>query len=653
MAEHHFGMTRFFGMYRDDGNVVFEGSRTAEELEQWLFNFQAKVNEDVGSTDIQFTMDIWKPGEASRTIVPKKVKVVGTDSFPYLDMEMKYDDDDHLCFGVYTKPGFQSKYLNTGSTHPPAVFRAVPHGVSIRLAGLTTRTAQNENESLSDIYPDVHSALQKSGYFTGEKKLPSLGQVLDNREREQMASQLRKEERKKDKRNVYVLSRWSGNWRTKPIHKTIKKLADRRGLKWLRARMVHKRHQNLKEMLLGDIQRKVSRGVVSAEYEKKTRKKKCNCRSSHKVDGQCIYGEECETCSVVYKVTCLCCGDYYLGKTQNSMKLRCQKHYQDVGKFFDKRKAAERWLDQPLSANSAAQTPVSNQRGSSNRRSTRSSTRSASSQQTPSTNPFASSGMDYLISLFSQFSGNLNNTQTSTTPNGQPTIYEDQALTANASDLSDAQSSTQPRNLSTNPQFQLSDQESTTQSEASFEMPREKPPSPTVESYDAPEVAYLSDDDSHSHNNTSPDEFARAFPGRPAVDEFSELHRVRSNILTPMLTEAYQGIECSTLSRHMWSHCKNMSFDDKNEMYTWIRSNWHVEIVYRGSVITNMKSAGTKNCNLCMQERIKLFYAFHKKKTPNNNLMNSRTEMYGKCTCKTRFLRLVAVGNGGADEATG
>ena len=103
----------------------------------------------------------------------------------------------------------------------------------------------------------------------------------------------------------------------------------------------------------------------------------------------------------------------------------------------------------------------------------------------------------------------------------------------------------------------------------------------------------------------------------------------------------------------MWSHCKNMSFDTKKEMYTWIRSNWRVEIVYRGSVITNMKSAGTKNCNLCMQERIKLFYAFHKKKTPNNNLMNSRTEMYGKCTCKTRFLRLVAVGNGGADEATG
>ena len=323
--------------------------------------------------------------------------------------------------------------------------------------------------------------------------------------------------------------------------------------------------------------------------------------------------------------------------------------------------------------------PGSNQRGT-NRRTTRSSsTRSASNLQTPATTPFASSGMDYLLSLFSNFNGNLKNTQTSTTLNGQPTIQEDQALSANASDLSDAEFSTQPRNLSTNPQFQLSDHKSTIQSAASAEapretppsstvgshdapesaqsetsvvQPREMPPSPTVGSYDAPEFVYLSDEDSQSHNNTSPDAFARAFGGRPALSEISELQRVRTNILTPMLTEVYQGIDCSTLSRHMWSHCKNMSFDDKNEMYAWIRSNWRVEIVYRGSVITNMKSAGTKNCNLCMQERIQLFYAFHKKKTPNNNLMNSRTEMYGKCTCKTRFLRLVAVGNGGADEAT-
>ena len=78
------------------------------------------MNRIVGSEDIQFTMDIWKPGQESRTIVPKRVKVIGTPTFPYLDMEMKLNEDQNLCFGVFTKPGFQSKYLNVGSCHTKA-----------------------------------------------------------------------------------------------------------------------------------------------------------------------------------------------------------------------------------------------------------------------------------------------------------------------------------------------------------------------------------------------------------------------------------------------------------------------------------------------------------------------------------------------------
>ena len=58
--------------------------------------------------DQNFTMDIWKPGEASRTIVPK-VNVVETESFPYLDMKMEFDENPNLCFGVYTK------YLNVAT----------------------------------------------------------------------------------------------------------------------------------------------------------------------------------------------------------------------------------------------------------------------------------------------------------------------------------------------------------------------------------------------------------------------------------------------------------------------------------------------------------------------------------------------------------
>ena len=103
LAADHFEETSFFGIYRDDGLQSHHGIRPAEEMEDWLHTFQEKVNTIVGDTSIQFTMDVWKPGEESRTLVPKKLKVVGTKTFPYLDMQMEFDENQELCFGVYTK----------------------------------------------------------------------------------------------------------------------------------------------------------------------------------------------------------------------------------------------------------------------------------------------------------------------------------------------------------------------------------------------------------------------------------------------------------------------------------------------------------------------------------------------------------------------
>ena len=123
----------------------------AEELKIWLADLQAKVNSNVGGNDIEFTMDIWKPREESRTTVPTILKVIGAEMFPYLDMEMRFNGNQDLCVGVHTKPNLQSKYLNVGSSHTAACKKAIPQGVSIRTAGLTTMTAQNQNKSLSVI----------------------------------------------------------------------------------------------------------------------------------------------------------------------------------------------------------------------------------------------------------------------------------------------------------------------------------------------------------------------------------------------------------------------------------------------------------------------------------------------------------------------
>ena len=115
----------------------------------------------ITDSNIQFTMDIWKPGEESRIIEPKKITVVGNFSFSYLDDVMSFKESKALSFNTCSKPGFNTKYLNFGSHNPEYCMNAVLKGVVIRLAGLTTRTAANNTTCLSDIYLNTDMALQR------------------------------------------------------------------------------------------------------------------------------------------------------------------------------------------------------------------------------------------------------------------------------------------------------------------------------------------------------------------------------------------------------------------------------------------------------------------------------------------------------------
>ena len=101
----------------------------------------------------------------------------------------------------------------------------------------------------------------------------------------------------------------------------------------------------------------------------------------------------------------------------------------------------------------------------------------------------------------------------------------------------------------------------------------------------------------------------------------------------------------------MWSHCQGLNFEKKEDLFKWCRGKLKVEVLHKGSAISMMKTAGSKNCSLCMQERINLFYDFGDKERCKK-LINSKSELFGTCSCKARFLRFCAVGNAGADEAT-
>ncbi len=56
------------------------------------------------------------------------------------------------------------------------------------------RTPTNQGQSISTLYPEVHAALEVAGLLKGGNKLPKLGNILDTREQEIIAAELRKEE---------------------------------------------------------------------------------------------------------------------------------------------------------------------------------------------------------------------------------------------------------------------------------------------------------------------------------------------------------------------------------------------------------------------------------------------------------------------------
>eukprot|EP00957_Ditylum_brightwellii_P081050 6164523-Ditylum_brightwellii.AAC.1 len=99
----------------------------------------------------------------------KKVKLVNKDAFPYLDMQLQWEDNN-LSFAVYHKKNQTIKYVNRESCHRTAVFKAVPTGVFIRMGRLTSMTEKNKNAPITSLCPMHADALKKVNILP--KKIP-------------------------------------------------------------------------------------------------------------------------------------------------------------------------------------------------------------------------------------------------------------------------------------------------------------------------------------------------------------------------------------------------------------------------------------------------------------------------------------------------
>ena len=148
--------------------------------------------------------------------------------------------------------------------------------------------------------------------------------------------------------------------------------------------------------------------------------------------------------------------------------------------------------------------------------------------------------------------------------------------------------------------------------------------------------------------------------GRPGEETYDNLHNQNSNPpsnrsrLPTTLKElkiAYNKIQCAAITTFLWKqvemhekHVRKREFS-KTDAYQWVRSNLKVSVLYKQSLSSRMKTAGTKNCSLCKQERMKIYYDMYDPNSPKL-LLNKRAELQDRCTCTTSFLRLVNLEGG-------
>jgi hypothetical protein len=329
--------TTFDGIYRDDGILVFDKTKSTDEICDWLEDFQNEINTLTSSEHLQFTVDIWEPS-APLEEKPRleAVTINRSDYFPYLDMELFWREEK-LNFKVHLKENQVLKYLNEGSTHTSACFKSIPHGVLRRLSILTSITPKNQDKRLNELYPEHTRALEQANlpvpqtYPTLRESIETINQRLANSTNPTNDTNKEIQEKKKRdrdrKRSTFFCIGFSRIWGHEPIHVRLKRLRDKHNLTWLRNAMSYHKFSNFGEKFNSDLNSKVNAGLEDISELNLT----CVCQKRCKrEDGNCAYEGNCRQQMIVYNLHCLCCNKDYVGKSQNHLRIRTDKHYYEV-----------------------------------------------------------------------------------------------------------------------------------------------------------------------------------------------------------------------------------------------------------------------------------------------------------------------------------
>ena len=296
-TQQHFKDSKYHGLYRDDGLTVLNGKWNYQDIVNWRNQFQESVNQLAEGDYLQFTCDVWLDKtrrESPEKGFDKNVTIQKGKTFPFLDMELLWSSKGELQFQVHLKPNQELKYLNDGSAHTKACFKAIPNGVYKRLAKLTTITEENKDKKLDELYPKHFKALRKAKLVT--KEVPTLQAELQKTTTtttDKDRDKAKEESDRNRRRSVFFCIGYSTIW-NQPIHSMIKEIKQEFNLSWLRFSMAYHRFTNVREIFQGDMSGKIIKGVESKQFKNLS----CNCRLGP--DRGCGYNNVCRNCVVVY-----------------------------------------------------------------------------------------------------------------------------------------------------------------------------------------------------------------------------------------------------------------------------------------------------------------------------------------------------------------
>jgi hypothetical protein len=102
------------------------------------------------------------------------------------------------------------------------------------------------------------------------------------------------------------------------------------------------------------------------------------------------------------------------------------------------------------------------------------------------------------------------------------------------------------------------------------------------------------------HVATTPQLPSVNFDNLPTTPKIS--FYARAIIATPSLDSRQDN--CSALAHHLFAHVKNLQFNTKAEVAEWCCTNIKINILWRSSTISLVKTASTMVCQLCTIERM-------------------------------------------------